>query len=118
MGLRRASAGDALQALMLLRDAQAHDAPYDLALIDMKMPGLSGLELARVVRGDPELKALPMVMLTSLTSSNEAQAAKDAGFHTTLDKPVRQTDLLAAIRSALASEMRISANVTAHFGAS
>ena len=106
MGLRRASAGDALQALMLLRDAQAHDAPYDLALIDMKMPGLSGLELARVVRGDPELKALPMVMLTSLTSSNEAQAAKDAGFHTTLDKPVRQTDLLAAIRSALASETR------------
>jgi two-component system, sensor histidine kinase and response regulator len=120
MGMRRASAGDALEALVLLRDAQAHEAPYDLALIDMKMPGLSGLELARVVRGNPDLKALPMVMLTSLTSSNEVQAAKDAGFHTTLDKPVRQGDLLAAIRSALASDRRPeqAVSVTSEAGAS
>jgi two-component system sensor histidine kinase/response regulator len=113
MGLRRASAGDALEALALLRDAQAHAAPYDLALIDMKMPGLSGLELARVVHGDPALTSLPMVMLTSLTSSSEVQTAKDAGVHTTLDKPVRQADLLAAIRSALASEARPDQTVSA-----
>ena len=106
LGLRRASAGDALEALALLRDAQVHQSPFDLALVDMKMPGLSGLELARVVRGDAALQSLPMVLLTSLTAADEVQAAREAGLHAILHKPVRQSDLLAAIRSALSPQAR------------
>ena len=101
MGMRRSSAGDAIEALKMMRDAQSHGHPYDLALVDMKMPGLSGLELARLVRGDPALQSLPMVMLTSLTSSNELREAKEAGIELALNKPVRQADLLGAIRAVL-----------------
>ncbi len=101
LGMRRASAPDALKALTMLREASAHGEPYDVALVDMKMPGLSGLELARVVRGDPDLRDLPMVMLTSLTAAAEGGAAREAGIQITLNKPVRQTDLLEALRHAL-----------------
>jgi two-component system sensor histidine kinase/response regulator len=99
-GMRRASAPDALEALRILREASDHGVPFDIALVDMKMPGLSGIELARVVRGDPVLNGLPMVMLTSITSATEISEARAAGIQLTLNKPVRQADLLGAMRSA------------------
>ncbi len=101
LGMRRASAPDAVQALQMLREAHAHGEPYEVALVDMKMPGLSGIDMARIVRSDPALQALPMVLLTSLTAAVEVAEARHAGFHQILSKPVRQRDLLGALRSAL-----------------
>ncbi|PXW93421.1 signal transduction histidine kinase [Sphaerotilus hippei] len=101
-GLRRASACDALQALQILRDCAAHGQPFDLALIDMKMPGMNGIDLARVIRSDPQLAGLRLLMLTSLTSATEISDARAAGISVTLNKPVRQADLLAALRATVA----------------
>jgi len=103
-GLRRASAPDGEQALALLRDAAAHGQPFELALIDMKMPGLSGIELARQVQADPALAGLRMVLLTSVTATNELAEARAAGLDTILSKPVRQADLLGAIADALGAD--------------
>ncbi|SMP48028.1 chemotaxis protein CheW [Anoxynatronum buryatiense] len=52
----------------------------DLVLSDIQMPVMDGLELAREIRKDPDLAALPMVALTSMTGALDRQAGFEAGF--------------------------------------
>ena len=52
----------------------------DLVLSDIQMPVMDGLELAREIRKDPDLAALPLVALTSMTGDLDRQAGFDAGF--------------------------------------
>ena len=55
-GMRCATAASGAQALEQLRDARMRDGdPFELAIVDMKMPGMDGLELAAAVRADPLL---------------------------------------------------------------
>jgi signal transduction histidine kinase/DNA-binding response OmpR family regulator len=80
-------------ALEMLRTAAERDAPYDLALLDMQMPGMDGLELARTIKADPALAALPLVMLTSITQMGHEELVQQAGIAAYLTKPVRQSHL-------------------------
>jgi two-component system sensor histidine kinase/response regulator len=93
-------APDAFVALDHLRHAAAAGRPYELALVDMAMPDMDGLELARVIRADPALRSLRLVLLSSLTVS--AQEAVEAGFAVRLTKPARLTQLHDAIVRAMA----------------
>ena len=88
---------DADQALTALRQAADAGTPYAVALLDMHMPGLDGLDLARVISGDPALQATGLAMLTSTNQAGEAQAARDAGVLAYLTKPVRATQLRATL---------------------
>jgi len=103
-GMRYESAEDGRRALILLRDAAKRGAPFDLALIDMKMPHLSGIELANAIKKDPALMGVKLIMLTSITSSTEAVAAREAGILACLSKPVRGTDLYQCIVRILGTE--------------
>ena len=78
-------------ALALMRAAFAAAQPYDMALVDMQMPGMTGLELSQAVRGDPALTGLPVVMLTSV--GDHARIAMESGVAVCLTKPVRQMHL-------------------------
>src|SRR5690606_3359015 len=62
-------------------------------LIDWKLPGLSGPELAKRLRAGP-LPTEPLVLLTSMTATDVARTARDAGFNAYLSKPVRRDELL------------------------
>ena len=75
-GMRNGSAASGLRALEMLRDAAAMNEPYGLAIVDMLMPGMDGLELARAIRADPALTNTPMIMLTSLGAAGELRAAR------------------------------------------
>jgi signal transduction histidine kinase/CheY-like chemotaxis protein len=88
-----ATAQDGRQALAALRSAADGGAPYELAIIDMKMPGMSGIDLARAIKADPATAAVPLVMLSSMASQGEIAAGREAGIAAYLNKPVRQTDL-------------------------
>jgi PAS domain S-box-containing protein len=100
-GMRCASAPDGMRALEQLRQAaRAHQA-FDLAIVDMKMPGMTGLDLAAAVRGDPLLSKLPMVMVTSLHSNAELSRARELGMSAYLSKPVRRHELFRALMQAL-----------------
>jgi PAS domain S-box-containing protein len=88
-------APDAYVALDHLRHAAAEGHPYDLALVDMAMPGMDGMELGRIVSADPALRSVQLLLLTSV-SVGSAEAA-GAGFSKSLTKPARLSQLYEAM---------------------
>jgi len=103
--MRGASAPDGAGALELLRDAEASAASYDVALLDMEMPGMNGLALAQAIRGDLALTSLPLVLLTSSGLRGSAEEARQAGISAYLTKPVRQSHLYDAIATVTGAEV-------------
>ncbi len=112
-GMRVDSVGDGASALALLRQRVAGGEPFGLAVIDMNMPGMNGIELARAIKADTALAALPLVMLTSLGQDGEVAAAREAGIACYLCKPIREQVLRAAIARTLASDGAPEALATA-----
>jgi len=74
------------------------DAKFDLVLLDMNMPGLSGLETCREIRSHSEVG---IIMLTVRDSEDDKVAALDAGADDYVTKPYNAPELLARIRAAL-----------------
>ena len=100
-GMRCSSTSSGAQALKRLREALREGDPFELAIIDMKMPGMDGLELAAAVRADPELCSLRLVLVTSLHSTDEMARAREAGISAYLSKPVRRQELYRALAQAV-----------------
>jgi PAS domain S-box-containing protein len=92
-GLRVAGVEDGPKALLALRSAAVSGKPHELAVLDMKMPGMDGLALARVIRDDPSVAEVKIVLLTSFGQAGHAQEAVRAGVAGYLTKPVDETDL-------------------------
>ena len=86
------------EALALVESGQ----PFDVAVLDMVMPEMDGLELAREIRRHREESALPLVLVTSLGRLPRARAA--SGFAAQLAKPVKASQLHDALMSALAGK--------------
>jgi two-component system sensor histidine kinase/response regulator len=103
-GMLSACASNGLEALEQLRHAHEHGNPFGLALIDMKMPGMDGLELAAAIRGDPVLSKLRLVLLTSLHSPDELARSRELGFGAYLSKPVKRQELFRALAQVLADK--------------
>jgi len=89
------------QALQMLRVAAHSARPFDVAVVDMKMPIMDGMALAEKVRADPALQDLPLVMLTSITGRDDARRAQAIGVDVYLSKPVRQQELIASLAAVL-----------------
>jgi signal transduction histidine kinase/DNA-binding response OmpR family regulator len=92
-GMTADAVPSALSALDLLRKPAGVRPPYDVAIIDMKMAGMNGLELGQRIKADPVLADMPLVMLTSTLFRGEAAEAKKTGFAAYLIKPIRKADL-------------------------
>jgi CheY-like chemotaxis protein len=90
-GMRGESADDGPQALELLRAAAGRGEPFQLAILDMMMPGMDGLQLARAIKADPALKSVRLVMLSSFRQLGRAEEARQAGIEAYLTKPVRHS---------------------------
>src|SRR3954447_11357857 len=97
------------EAAMGMLDAAARaGVPYDLALLDSEMPGMSGAEVAAAVRAAPLLNATRLVMLTSAgTSGGVRDVARS------LAKPVRRAVLLETLAEALGDVAPAEAATTA-----
>jgi two-component system, sensor histidine kinase and response regulator len=100
-GMKAVTAEHGGQALDLLRAGAACEAPYDLALVDMKMPGMDGVELTRAIKADPAIAGVRLIMLSSIGSPAEIAGAREAGIATYLNKPVRQRELRRAVAEVL-----------------
>ncbi len=77
---------------------------YDLILMDLQMPGLDGIETARLIRQLPAYAAAPIIALTAHTGEEYRAFCREQGFEGFLTKPVRSEELLAAVAQHLHSE--------------
>ncbi len=101
-GMRPAEAPDGPGALQALHQALAQGGPYQVAIVDMQMPGMDGESLGRVVKADPRLATTQLVMMTSLVSSGEARRLQQIGFAAYLTKPARLQELQELLATILA----------------
>jgi two-component system, OmpR family, phosphate regulon response regulator PhoB len=82
-------------------DLRLRENPPDLAVIDWMLPGLSGIELIRRVRGRPETRLLPIIMLTARGEEAERIRGLATGADDYIVKPFSVPELLARIRALL-----------------
>ncbi len=96
-------ARNGLEALSLMTYEAARGRPFDLAILDMQMPGMDGMELARCIKKDPKLATTRLVMVTSVDRHEDPAALRDNGVDGHLIKPLKQAplyDTLATVMSA------------------
>src|SRR5271168_2355588 len=73
----------------------------DLILLDILMPGMSGLEVCRRIKATPETRLTPVVLITGLTETEDRIKGLNAGADDLLSKPIDFNELLARTRSLL-----------------
>jgi CheY-like chemotaxis protein len=100
-GMHVETAPDGETALGLLRDAVDQGEPFALALVDMKMPRMDGIELMRSIKADHFLSDTPLILMTSLGREDEIAVARRAGAAATLGKPVRREEFRAVVAEVL-----------------
>jgi len=84
-------------ALNLLQDAAAAGHPFDIALIDMMMPELDGVELGRLIKDNQKISSTRQVLLTPGPRRGDGERARQAGFAAHLTKPIRLSQLRACL---------------------
>ena len=83
------------EALAALRIARAAAIPYDLMLMDLKMPGMNGIEAVQAMHASPNLAPLPAVIMISAYGQGDARAeAEISGISAFLLKPIAPSTLL------------------------
>lgn len=70
-----------------------------VAIVDIKMPRMDGIEFLAAIRADDQLKSLPVVMLTSSREDTDILRSYQLGTNAFVVKPVRFADFTAAVRS-------------------
>jgi putative two-component system response regulator len=75
--------------------------PIDLALLDVVMPGKTGLDVCLAIKSNPETRLIPVVLLTSLTGDDDRIRGIMCGADDFLSKPVNRHELLARVHSLL-----------------
>jgi CheY-like chemotaxis protein len=73
----------------------------DLIVLDMMMPGRTGLEVLAELRRDARFSEMPVIMLTARTQAQDRQAALDAGVSRFLPKPFSPLELASVVEELL-----------------
>ncbi|MEK6631897.1 MAG: response regulator, partial [Nitrospirota bacterium] len=105
-GIVHESAENGRHALEALRLAADEGRPFDLAILDMHMPEMDGIELARRIKNDPAISAVQLVLFASLGRRGDMAVARDAGIAAYLTKPMRQAQLLDCLSLVLGNRDR------------
>ena len=100
-GYSTAAASDVTMAIESIQ----RDKP-DALVVDVMMPGASGLALCRYVRNTPDLADMPIVIVSAKSQPEDAQAGLEAGANAYLTKPVSQAELLDVVALSLGRQPR------------
>jgi len=71
--------------------------PIDLVLLDILMPGMNGFEVCRQIKEDPQLRRIPVILITAFSAKEDRIRGIEAGADEFLSKPFDQTEALARI---------------------
>jgi len=96
LGCIVATATDGLEAL----DKVAQDAP-DLILLDIMMPRMSGFEVCRKLKSDPQTRDIPIIMVTALQELGDIERGVESGTDDFISKPVNRLELTTRVKSLL-----------------
>ena len=102
MHVGSASSGE--EALQRLRLAAREGEPYDVALLDVQMPGMDGFSLAAAIKSDPFLAATRLFILTSVGHVLSSAELKRRGIEAYLVKPVKQSRLFDCLSARAANK--------------
>jgi two-component system sensor histidine kinase/response regulator len=100
-GMQPVVAAAAAEAFDLLQEASVAQEPFQLLLTDVHMPETDGFTLTQWVRDTPRLTGLPVVMLSSGAREDDSERSESLGVAARLLKPVKQSEVFAAIMKAL-----------------
>jgi len=114
-GARCETSSSAAGALVKLRNACMTSDPFRVAVLDYEMPLMNGEQLGVVIKSDPRIATVELVMSTSTGKRGDARRLKSIGFAGYLTKPVRHMDLIGTIATVLTPQERVSEHlVTRH----
>jgi CheY-like chemotaxis protein/HPt (histidine-containing phosphotransfer) domain-containing protein len=103
-GVRSEEVPDGPAALQALHKARNGDDPFRAAILDMQMPDMDGLSLARAIKADMELRNIPLMLLSSVGQRDDIRKMEETGFSSYLTKPVRQSELFDSLAAVLAGQ--------------
>jgi signal transduction histidine kinase/CheY-like chemotaxis protein/ABC-type uncharacterized transport system substrate-binding protein len=109
-------APDANMALDMIYKSVKLNQPYQIAILDMQMPGMDGATLGKIIKSDPAISNTHLVMLTSLANRGDAKQFESLGFSAYLTKPVRHHDLYDCLVSIITGQSQKEASeiITRH----
>jgi DNA-binding response OmpR family regulator len=73
----------------------------DLAVLDVMMPGVSGLDAIRAIRADPALADLPVILLTARAQESDVETGFDSGADDYITKPFSPRELASRVQALL-----------------
>ncbi len=96
-----AAAKSAEEALAVMRAAKAHNINIDCIVLDYHMPEMNGGDVVKIMRADPQLADISVIMLTSVDQTEDGRVFSSLGIQRHLTKPARSSHLLETIISVL-----------------
>src|SRR5688500_19273241 len=97
--------------------AYARQTPVDVAILDVMLPGLSGLEVCRALRADKATAAIPIIMVTARADEADRIVGLEIGADDYVSKPFSPPELVARIRALMRRAKRAEPEEAAlHFG--
>lgn len=78
------------------------EAPPDLVLLDVMLPGLDGFEVCHQIKSNPQTRQIPVILLTAKKSPEDLARGKAVGADQYITKPFKSSMVVAAIESLLA----------------
>ena len=112
-GMESVDVSGGAQALERLRRDALYGQFYDVAILDMQMPSMDGLTLARAIKAEPQLTSIRLVMLTSVGGHGHTPNARQANIDDYLSKPVRQAQLYNCLMALMAAPSPLGSLPTA-----
>jgi len=96
LGCKVSTATDGLEAI-----EKVAQEPPDLILLDIMMPRMSGFEVCRKLKSNPETRDIPIIMVTALHELGDIERGVESGTDDFITKPVNRLELLTRVKSLL-----------------
>ncbi len=100
-GMEVTTTSSSSEGLAVLHTAVTRGKPFDLAILDGQLPDMDGFSLAQVIKADPQLSHIPLILLSSLDRMGTGSKAQEAGFAAWAPKPIRKNHLWACVMKVL-----------------